>query len=61
MGPMVKQSGGGDRGAQLLAERASALRIAHQAYVQVQGRNAYTGTGKELLADPDVRKIFLGR
>ena len=26
----------------------------------VQGRNAYTGTGKELLADPEVRKSFLG-
>jgi branched-chain amino acid transport system ATP-binding protein len=26
----------------------------------VQGRNAYTGSGKELLADPEVRKSFLG-
>ncbi|MEM8647932.1 MAG: ABC transporter ATP-binding protein, partial [Pseudomonadota bacterium] len=29
-------------------------------YVLVQGRNAYTGSGKELLADPEVRKSFLG-
>ena len=26
----------------------------------VQGRNAFTGTGKELLEDPEVRKSFLG-
>jgi len=26
----------------------------------VQGRNAHTGTGKELLADADVRRSFLG-
>ncbi|MGB1332951.1 MAG: ABC transporter ATP-binding protein, partial [Paracoccaceae bacterium] len=26
----------------------------------VQGRNAYTGSGQELLADPEVRKSFLG-
>lgn len=37
-----------------------ALEIADRGYVLVQGRNAYTGTGKELLADPDVRKSFLG-
>jgi len=37
-----------------------ALKIADKGYVLVQGRNAYTGTGKELLADPDVRKSFLG-
>jgi len=37
-----------------------ALAIADKGYVMVQGRNAYTGTGKELLADPDVRKSFLG-
>ncbi|SFR04486.1 ABC transporter ATP-binding protein [Poseidonocella sedimentorum] len=37
-----------------------ALEIADKGYVLVQGRNAYTGTGKELLADPDVRKSFLG-
>ena len=37
-----------------------ALEIADKGYVLVQGRNAYTGTGKELLADPEVRKSFLG-
>jgi branched-chain amino acid transport system ATP-binding protein len=26
----------------------------------VQGRNAHTGTGKQLLADPEVRRSFLG-
>ncbi|MWD29708.1 ATP-binding cassette domain-containing protein [Aquicoccus sp. SCR17] len=37
-----------------------ALAIADRGYVLVQGRNAYSGTGKELLADPEVRKSFLG-
>ncbi|MEL6912860.1 MAG: ABC transporter ATP-binding protein [Pseudomonadota bacterium] len=37
-----------------------ALEIADKGYVLVQGRNAYTGTGQELLADPDVRRSFLG-
>ena len=37
-----------------------ALEIADKGYVLVQGANAYTGTGKELLADPQVRKSFLG-
>lgn len=37
-----------------------ALAIADKGYVLVQGRNAFTGTGKELLADPEVRKSFLG-
>ncbi|RKF16835.1 ABC transporter ATP-binding protein [Roseovarius spongiae] len=37
-----------------------ALEIADKGYVMVQGANAYTGTGKELLADEDVRKSFLG-
>ncbi len=37
-----------------------ALEIADRGYVLVQGRNAYTGTGRELLADPEVRKSFLG-
>jgi len=37
-----------------------ALAIADRGYVLVQGRNAYTGTGKELLADPEVRRSFLG-
>ncbi|MEC3860751.1 ABC transporter ATP-binding protein [Mesobacterium sp. TK19101] len=37
-----------------------ALNIADRAYVLVQGANAHTGTGKELLADPEVRASFLG-
>ena len=37
-----------------------ALGIADKGYVLVQGRNAYTDTGKALLADPEVRKSFLG-
>ncbi len=37
-----------------------ALEIADKGFVLVQGANAYTGTGKELLADPEVRKSFLG-
>ncbi|MGR3467416.1 MAG: ABC transporter ATP-binding protein, partial [Shimia sp.] len=37
-----------------------ALEIADRGYVLVQGRNAYTDTGKALLADPDVRRSFLG-
>jgi len=37
-----------------------ALEIADKGYVLVQGRNAHTGTGKELLADPEVRASFLG-
>jgi len=37
-----------------------ALEIADMGYVLVQGRNAHTGTGKELLANPEVRRSFLG-
>ena len=37
-----------------------ALDIADRGYVLVQGRNAHTGTGKELLADDEVRRSFLG-
>ena len=37
-----------------------ALAIADKGYVLVQGATAFTGTGKELLADPQVRKSFLG-
>ncbi len=37
-----------------------ALAIADKGYVLVQGRNRYTDTGAALLADPDVRKSFLG-
>jgi len=37
-----------------------ALAIADKGYVMVQGRNRFTDTGKALLADPEVRKSFLG-
>ena len=37
-----------------------ALNIADKGFVLVQGRNAYTDTGAALLADPDVRRAFLG-
>ncbi len=37
-----------------------ALAIADTGYVLVQGRNAYTGTGRELLEDDEVRRSFLG-
>ncbi|MGB7269410.1 MAG: ABC transporter ATP-binding protein [Albidovulum sp.] len=37
-----------------------ALEIADQGYVLVQGGNRYTDTGTALLADPDVRRSFLG-
>ncbi|MEM0947690.1 MAG: ABC transporter ATP-binding protein [Pseudomonadota bacterium] len=37
-----------------------ALEIADTGYVLVQGRNAFTGTGQQLLADPEVRRSFLG-
>ena len=37
-----------------------ALEIADRGYVLVQGANRYTDTGQALLADPDVRKSFLG-
>lgn len=37
-----------------------ALAIADKGYVLVQGRNRYTDTGEALLADPEVRRAFLG-
>ncbi|KAJ56837.1 branched-chain amino acid ABC transporter ATPase [Actibacterium mucosum KCTC 23349] len=37
-----------------------ALEIADKGYVLVQGRNAYTDTGQALLANPEVRRTFLG-
>ena len=37
-----------------------ALHIADKGFVLVQGRNRYTDTGQDLLADNDVRKAFLG-
>ncbi len=37
-----------------------ALEIADQGYVLVQGANRYTDTGAALMADPEVRRTFLG-
>jgi len=37
-----------------------ALEIADKGYVLVQGQNRFTDTGQALLADPEVRKSFLG-
>ena len=36
-----------------------ALRLAHRAYVMVNGRIALSGTGAELLANPEVRAAYL--
>lgn len=37
-----------------------ALHIADKGYVLVQGANRYTDTGEALMADPEVRRTFLG-
>ena len=37
-----------------------ALAIAHRGFVLAGGQNRFTGTGAELLADPEVAKSFLG-
>ncbi|MEP2781981.1 MAG: ABC transporter ATP-binding protein [Pseudoruegeria sp.] len=37
-----------------------ALEIADKGYVLVQGRNRFSDTGKALMADPEVRRSFLG-
>ena len=36
------------------------LQVCDRAYVLDQGRNAYTGTGRELMADPKVIELYLG-
>ncbi|GAB3491776.1 ABC transporter ATP-binding protein [Nocardiopsis coralliicola] len=36
------------------------LEICDRGYVLDQGRNAYTGTGRELLEDPNVIELYLG-
>ena len=36
------------------------LQVCHRGYVLDQGRNAYTGTGRQLLADPNVIELYLG-
>ena len=37
-----------------------ALGIATRGYVLVDGQNRHTGTGAELIADPEVARMFLG-
>jgi ABC-type branched-subunit amino acid transport system ATPase component len=39
---------------------ARCLQICDRAYVLDQGRNAYTGTGKQLATDPKVIELYLG-
>ncbi len=36
------------------------LQICHRGYVLDQGRNAYTGTGEQLMHDPKVVELYLG-
>ena len=37
-----------------------ALEIADKGYVLVQGHNRFTDSGEALLANPEVRRAFLG-
>jgi branched-chain amino acid transport system ATP-binding protein len=37
-----------------------ALAFASRGFVLASGKNRYTGTGPELIADPEVAKSFLG-
>lgn len=53
----------GESGVSILMVEQNArrcLQIADRAYVLDQGRNAYTGTGNELLHDPTVIDLYLG-
>ncbi|HRP95126.1 MAG TPA: ABC transporter ATP-binding protein [Rhodocyclaceae bacterium] len=36
------------------------LQMAHRGYVLANGENRYDGTGRELLDDPDVARLYLG-
>jgi branched-chain amino acid transport system ATP-binding protein len=36
------------------------LQVVHRGYVLDQGQNAYTGTGRALLTDPNVIELYLG-
>ena len=46
----------------LLVEQnaVKALSVSHRAYVLDLGQNRITGTGKELLGNPDVQRLYLG-
>ena len=50
-----------DRMTVLLVEQNAyhALRLANRAYVMVNGRITLSGSGSELLADPEVRAAYL--
>lgn len=53
----------GEAGVSILMVEQNArrcLQIADRAYVLDQGTNAYTGTGRELLHDPNVIDLYLG-
>jgi len=39
---------------------ARALEVSDRAYVLELGRNRFEGTGEQLLADPEVRRLYLG-
>lgn len=53
----------GEAGVSILMVEQNArrcLQIADRAYVLDQGKNAYTGSGRELLHDPNVIDLYLG-
>jgi branched-chain amino acid transport system ATP-binding protein len=39
---------------------ARALEVSDRGYVLELGRNRFEGTGRQLLDDPDVRRMYLG-
>jgi branched-chain amino acid transport system ATP-binding protein len=39
---------------------SEALSLSHRAYILVDGKNSRTGDAKQLAADPDIQRIFLG-
>jgi branched-chain amino acid transport system ATP-binding protein len=43
-----------------VADARKAFEIADTGFVLVQGRNRFADTGASLMADPDVRRSFLG-
>jgi branched-chain amino acid transport system ATP-binding protein len=52
-----------DQGVAILMVEQNArrcLQVCQRGYVLDQGRNAYTGTGRELLTDPKVIELYLG-
>lgn len=39
---------------------SEALELSHRAYILVDGKNSRTGDAKQLAADPDIQRVFLG-